>query len=124
MSKKILLSGVKPTGRPHIGNYFGAMKQYVDLLRSSNYHCYFMIADYHALNFIQNAEEMKNNIIDLAIDYIAIGLDPEESTIFKQSDIQAHTELAWIFDTITTMPYLMRAHAYKDAEAKNKEISV
>ncbi len=123
-NNKILLSGVKPTGRPHIGNYFGAMKQYTELLLNGNYDCYFMIADYHALNLIQDREEMKNNIIDLAIDYIAIGLDPEKSTIFKQSDVSSHTELAWIFDTITTMPYLMRAHAYKDAEAKNKEINV
>jgi len=63
-------------------------------------------------------------ILNLAIDYLAIGLDPKKSVIFKQSDVSAHTELAWIFDTITTMPYLMRAHAYKDAEAKDKEISV
>ncbi|MEK7596604.1 MAG: tryptophan--tRNA ligase [Patescibacteria group bacterium] len=123
-SKKTLLSGVKPTGRPHIGNYFGAMKQFVDLLNTGKYNCYFMIADYHALNFIQNAREMRENIIDLAIDYMAIGLDPKKCVLFKQSDVSAHTELAWIFDAITTMPYLMRAHAYKDAEAKDKEISV
>lgn len=122
--KKILLSGVKPTGRPHIGNYFGAMKRFVELLSSGDYECYFMIADYHGLNFIQNAAEMKDNIVNLAIDYLAIGLDLKKCAIFKQSDISAHTELAWIFDTITTMPYLMRAHAYKDAEARNKEISV
>ncbi len=122
--KQILLSGVKPTGRPHIGNYFGAMKQFVDMLNTGNYHCYIMIADYHALNFIQNQREMQENIIDLALDYIAIGLDPKKCVLFKQSDVSAHTELAWIFDTITTMPYLMRAHAFKDAEAKDKEISV
>lgn len=123
-TKKILLSGVKPTGRPHIGNYFGAMKQFVDLLNTGDYKCYFMIADYHALNLIQNGAEMRENIIDLALDYLAIGLDPKKSVIFKQSDVLAHTELAWIFDSITTMPYLMRAHAYKDAEAKDKEITV
>ena len=122
MSKKILLSGVKPTGRPHIGNYFGAMKQFADL--QNDYECYFMIADYHALNHIQNANDMKENIFGVALDYLAIGLDPEKVTIFKQSDVSAHTELAWMFDSITTMPYLMRAHAFKDAEAKNKEISV
>ncbi len=122
MSKKILLSGVKPTGRPHIGNYFGAMKQFTDL--QSQYDCRFMIANYHALNFIQNGDEMRKNTLDLALDYLAIGLDPEKSLIFKQSDVNAHTELTWIFDTITTMPYLMRAHAFKDAEAKDKEISV
>ena len=122
MSKKILLSGVKPTGRPHIGNYFGAMKQFVDL--QNEYEAYVMIADYHALNLIQSKKEMEENILGVALDYLAIGLDPEKVTIFKQSDVSAHTELAWIFDTLTTMPYLMRAHAFKDAEAKNKDISV
>ncbi|MBP6858466.1 MAG: tryptophan--tRNA ligase [Candidatus Pacebacteria bacterium] len=124
MSKKILLSGVKPTGSAHIGNYFGAMKQFVDLQNSGNYECHLFIADYHALNLIQDREQMKKLTYELALDYLAIGLDPAKSIIFKQSDISAHTELAWIFDTIVTMPYLMRAHAYKDAEAKNKEISV
>ncbi len=132
--KKILLSGVKPTGRPHIGNYFGAMKQFVDLQNAdlqnaagtggADYSCLFMIADYHGLNFIQNAAEMRQLTLDLALDYLAIGLDPQKSVIFKQSDVPAHTELTWIFDTIVTMPYLMRAHAYKDAEAKDKEINV
>lgn len=122
MSKKVLLSGVKPTGAPHIGNYFGAMKQFVDL--QNEYEAYIMIADYHALNFIHNAKEMQDNITGILLDYLAIGLDPEKVTIFKQSDISEHTELCWIFDTITTMPYLMRAHAFKDAEAKNKDIVV
>lgn len=122
--KKILLSGVKPTGRPHIGNYFGAMKQFVDLQNSGDYNCFFFIVDYHALNHIQNATEMRQLTRDLVLDYLAIGLDPKISSLVKQSDISAHTELAWIFDTIVTMPYLMRAHAFKDAEAKNKEISV
>ncbi len=122
MNKKILLSGVKPTGRPHIGNYFGAMKQFVDM--QDEYTAMYMIADYHALNLTQDKTEMKQQIVDLALDYLALGLDPQKSLIFKQSDVPEHTELAWIFDTITTMPYLMRAHAYKDAEAKDKEISV
>lgn len=122
MSKKILLSGVKPTGRPHIGNYFGAMKQFVDM--QDEYQCFFMLADYHALNFIQDGSEMKQGILDLALDYLALGLDPQKNIIFKQSDVTEHTELTWVFDTITTMPYLERAHAYKDAEAKDKEISV
>lgn len=121
---KTLLSGVKPTGRPHIGNYFGAMRQFVELQNSGKYNCFFMIADYHALNFVQNGTEMKQLTYDLLADYLALGMDPEKSVLFKQSDVSAHTELAWIFDTIVTMPYLMRAHAYKDAEAKNKEINV
>jgi len=122
--KKILLSGVKPTGQAHIGNYFGAMKQFVDLQNSGDYDCFLFIADYHALNLIQDKEEMRRLTLELALDYLAIGLDPKKSTLFKQSDVSAHTELAWIFDTIVTMPYLMRAHAYKDAEAKDKEINV
>lgn len=120
--QKVLLSGVKPTGRPHIGNYFGAMKQFVDL--QNDYRSFIMIADYHALTSVQNATEMRQLILDMAIDYLAIGLDPEKVTIFKQSDVPEHTELAWIFNCLTTMPYLMRAHAFKDAEAKNKEVNV
>ena len=121
-AKKTLLSGIQPTGRPHIGNYFGAMKQFVEM--EKEYSCYFMIVDYHALNFIQDAKVMRENILNLALDYLAIGLDPKTSVIFKQSDVSVHTELAWIFDTITTVPFLERAHAYKDAEAKGKEVSV
>lgn len=123
MSKR-LLSGVKPTGRTHIGNYFGALKQWVDLMNSGKYECFFMVADYHTLIFIQNAEEMRKLTRDTIIDYLAIGLDPKKVAIFRQSDISAHTELAWIFDTLVTVPFLMRAHAYKDAEAQGKEVSV
>ncbi|MFA6177563.1 MAG: tryptophan--tRNA ligase [Candidatus Paceibacterota bacterium] len=122
MSKKVFLSGVQPSGKPHIGNYFGAMKQFVDL--QNEHDGYVFIADYHALHSLRNSREMKENIKNVLLDYLAIGLDPEKVTFFKQSDISEHTELAWIFDTIITMPFLMRAHAFKDAEAKNKEIDV
>lgn len=122
--KPVLLTGIKPTGDIHIGNYFGAIKQLVDLANSGAHDVFVMIADYHALNFIQDATEMRRLSRELAMTYIACGLDPEKVTIFKQSTVSAHTELAWIFDTITTMPYLMRAHAFKDAEMKSKEISV
>ena len=122
--KPVLLSGMKPTGIAHIGNYFGALKQWVDLQEAGVHDCYFMIADYHALNFIQDAGQMRALTRELARTLLAIGLDPKRVTIFKQSDVPAHTELAWVFDTITTMPYLMRAHAFKDAEAKEKEITV
>src|ERR1035437_701260 len=117
-----MLSGVKPTGRPHIGNYFGAMRQFVEL--QNTFSGYVFVPDLHALISLQNKDELKQNIIDVVIDFLAIGLDPKKITIFKQSDVPAHTELAWIFNCITTMPYLMRAHAFKDAEAKNKEVSV
>lgn len=120
--KKRLLSGVKSTGRLHIGNYFGALRQFVEY--QNEYDSFIMIADYHALNFIQNKKEMQESIINIVADYLAVGLDPKKVTIFKQSDISEHTELTWVFDTLITMPYLMRAHAYKDAESKNKEISV
>lgn len=120
--EKILLSGVKPTGRPHLGNYFGAMRQFVDL--QNDYRCFVMLADYHAITTQHSAKVLKRDTLDLAIDYLAIGLDPEKVVLFKQSDVSEHTELAWIFNCITTVPYLMRAHAFKDAEAKNKEISV
>ncbi|MEK7099645.1 MAG: tryptophan--tRNA ligase, partial [Patescibacteria group bacterium] len=122
--KPVLLSGMKPTGLAHLGNYFGALKQWKDLQDAGELDCYFMIADYHALNFIQDAGQMHALTRELAQTLLAIGLDPKKVTIFKQSDVPAHTELAWVFDTITTMPYLMRAHAFKDAEARDKEINV
>ncbi len=122
--KPVLVSGVKPTGDLHIGNYFGAMRQFVELTKEGKYKPYIFVADYHALNTMQDAEEMRRRTREIVMAYIAIGLDPKEVTFFKQSDVPAHTELCWIFDTLTTMPYLMRAHAFKDAEAKNKEINV
>jgi tryptophanyl-tRNA synthetase len=133
--KKVLLSGVKPTGRPHIGNYFGAMRQFVEL--QDKFESYIFIADLHALTTVQNGEELRQNILDVALDYLAIGLDPVKSatdhgaspqkvTLFQQSDLPEVAELGWIFNCITTMPYLERAHAYKDAVAKGKreDISV
>jgi tryptophanyl-tRNA synthetase len=119
MNNKTILSGIKPTGRPHLGNYFGMMKQLIDMQKE--YTTYAMIADYHALNFIQDGSIMRQSIQDLVIDYLALGFDTEKNILFKQSDIAQHTELAWIFDTITTMPYLKRAHAYKDMLAKQGE---
>jgi tryptophanyl-tRNA synthetase len=122
MNKKILLSGVKPTGIPHIGNYFGALKQFVDL--QNDYETYVMIADYHALTSVHDAKKLKEMTHELVLTYLGIGLDPDNVVLFRQSDIVGHTELAWIFDCLTTMPYLMRAHAFKDAEAKDHEINV
>jgi tryptophanyl-tRNA synthetase len=123
-SKPVLVSGMKPTGDLHIGNYFGAMRQFVELTKGGKYQPFIFVADYHALNSIQDAEEMRKRTREVVMAYLAIGLDPKEIIFFKQSDIPAHTELCWIFDSITTMPYLMRAHAFKDAEVKNKEINV
>ncbi len=122
INKKILLSGIKPTGRPHIGNYFGALKQWVKL--QEDYNSFIFIPDYHALTTVQNDADMRSFSLDLAIDLLAIGLDPNKVTLFKQSDVPEVTELTWIFNCLTTMPYLMRAHAFKDAEAKNKDINI
>jgi tryptophanyl-tRNA synthetase len=122
MSKKILLSGVKPTGLLHVGNYFGAIKQFVDF--QDEYETIIFIADLHAITTVQDKDLLSKQIYDIAVDYMACGLDPEKALIFKQSDIPEVAELAWYFNCITTVPYLERAHAYKDAEAKGKEVNM
>jgi len=119
---KTLLSGIKSTGTLHIGNYFGAMQQFVNL--QNDFESFVFIADLHALTTVHDPIKMKQSTFNLACAYLAVGLNPEKVTLFKQSDVPAVTELAWIFSCITTMPYLMRAHAFKDAEAKSKEINV
>lgn len=120
--KKTQLSGVKPTGTVHLGNYFGAMRQFVDL--QNDYDSWIFIANYHALTSVSDGALLRKLSLDVAMDYLAIGLDPKKTTLFLQSDVPEVTELAWIFNTLTTVPYLMRAHAYKDAEAKNNEVNV
>jgi len=120
--KKRLLSGIQPSGTIHIGNYFGAIKQFVDL--QNEYDSMVFIADLHAITTIQNKEELTNNIINVALDYLACGLDPTKVCLFKQSDISEVTELAWYFNCITTMPFLERATSYKDANQKAKEVNV
>jgi tryptophanyl-tRNA synthetase len=98
------------------------MKQFVEL--QNEYEAHIFIADLHALTSVQNREELEANTLGVLLDYMAIGLDPKNVTLYKQSDVPQVAELAWIFNCLTTMPYLMRAHAFKDAEAKNKEINV
>lgn len=119
---KRLISGVKPTGEPHVGNYIGAMRRFVDLQKEFTSHVF--IADYHALTSVWDAAAMKQQTLELAAGYLAIGLDPKETVLFKQSDVPMHAELAWILNCVTPMPTLERAHAYKDSLAKNKEINV
>ena len=116
---KTILSGIQPSGKPHIGNYFGMMKQMIDLQKDNL--VYALIVDYHALNSVKDAEKMREFTHDVVLDYLALGFDPDKNVIFKQSDVSEHTELGWIFNTITTMSYLKRSHAYKDAEAKGAE---
>jgi len=120
--KKISLSGIKPTGKPHIGNYFGAMKQFVAM--QDEFDMYVFIADYHAMTTINNDSELRENIDNLILDYLAIGLDPEKVTLYRQSDIPELTELTWMFNCLVTMPWLERAHAFKDRTANGIEASV
>jgi len=122
MSKKVLLSGIKPTGNLHVANYFGAMKQFVDL--QDEYDTYISIVNYHAMTTVHNGELLKKLTFEAVVDHLAIGLDPEKATLFVQSDIEGLTELTWIFNTLITVPYLERAHAYKDKIAKGIEPSV
>lgn len=122
MSKKILLSGIQPTGAPHIGNYFGMMKQVVEA--QDEYEVYGMIVNYHALTTVQNKKELEENTKNVVLDFLAIGANPEKMILFKQSDVPEHTELTWIFNCLVTMPWLSRAHAFKDKTEKGIEASV
>jgi tryptophanyl-tRNA synthetase len=119
---KRLVSGIQPSGTLHIGNYFGAMKQFVDL--QNEYDCTFIVVDLHALTTLHDASLLRENIRNVFIDYLAVGLDPKRSLIFKQSDAPQVTELTWIFNCLTTIPYLERAHAFKDKVANQKIPSV
>ncbi len=119
MLKKRLFTGLQPSGQLHIGNYFGALKPFADMYEE--YDSMLMIADYHTLTSLKNPTELRQNIIEITKAYLAAGVDPEKVTIFKQSDVPEHTELAWIFETLVTVPFLMQAHAYKDKVAKGLE---
>ncbi|NQV93400.1 tryptophan--tRNA ligase [Candidatus Kaiserbacteria bacterium] len=117
--KKRLLTGLQASGTLHIGNYFGALKPFVDTYE--DYESMLMVADYHALTSIKDASLLRSNIFDVVKDYLAVGIDPKKAIIFKQSDVLEHTELSWIFNCLVTVPFLMQAHAYKDKIAKGLE---
>jgi len=116
-----VLSGVKPTGRPHIGNYLGAMKQFVEMQDQNE--CFIFVANYHALTTLHDSKLMEKQTIGVVLDYLAIGLDPKKVNLFLQSDVPEVTELAWILGCVTPMGLLERAHAYKDAKDKNRQIN-
>lgn len=116
---KKVFSGVQPSGALHIGNYFGALRQWVDMAGQDD--CIFCVVDYHALTTLKNPAELRQNIIDTTKTLLAIGIDPQKSIVFKQSDVSEHTELAWILETLVTVPFLELAHAYKDKVAKGLE---
>lgn len=112
----MVLSGLQSSGKLHIGNYFGAIRQHI-MLQEKN-ECYYFIANYHALTTIQDKKTLEENTLMMAVDYLALGLDPKKSALFIQSDVPEVTELAWILSTITPMGLLERAHSYKDKVAK------
>jgi len=111
-----VLTGIQPSGALHIGNYFGAIKQMVDLQEKSD--LFIFIANYHALTSLKDGEALKNNTLDAAINFIALGIDPHKTTFWAQSDVKEVLELYWILSGYTPMGLLERAHSYKDKVAK------
>jgi tryptophanyl-tRNA synthetase len=111
-----VLSGIQPTGRFHWGNYFGAIQQYIAL--QGNEQSFYFIADLHALTSVRDAKTLEQNVRDAAIDLLALGLDPQKATLFRQSDVPEVTELTWILLTVTQFSLLEKATSYKDKVAK------
>ena len=111
-----VLSGIQPSGELHLGNYFGAIRQYLRM--QGEHDCFFFVANYHALTTVRDGARMRELTLRCASDYIALGLDPERATIFVQSDLPEVTELAWILSTVTPMGLLNRCHAYKEKLAQ------
>ncbi len=117
--KKRFFTGLQPSGTLHIGNYFGALKPFHDICHE--YDSHLMIADLHALTSSRDPQILREQTINLVKDYLAVGIDSESVIMFKQSDVPEHTELAWVFECLVTVPFLMQAHAYKDKVAKGLE---
>jgi tryptophanyl-tRNA synthetase len=121
--KQTILTGLQSSGDLHIGNYFGSMKPFLDLYNekkeSANF--YLMVADYHALTSVRDGAALRANIYNTVRDYLAVGVDPEQVTLFRQSDNPDHTEMGWILNCMVTVPFLMLAHSYKDKVAKGLE---
>ena len=116
MQKPRILSGIQPSGTLHIGNYFGMMRPAIELQDKGE--AYYFIANYHSMTSLFDAEERRKNSLDVAIDFIACGLDPKKSVFWKQSDVPEVTELAWLLSTVTPMGLLERCHSYKDKKAR------
>ncbi len=114
MAKKIIFSAIQPTGNLHIGNYLGAIKNWVELQNSGKYECVFAVADYHSLTGNMDAKERRQKITEMVAELLALGIDPEKSTFFIQSEVPEHTELAWIFNCVTPMAELARMTQFKD----------
>lgn len=119
--KERILTGIKPTGIPHLGNYFGAIKPAIELSENPDYDCLYFIADYHALNIIKNKDDFKKYTYIIAATWLACGLNPEKVMFYKQSDLPEVFELNWIISNVTAKGLLNRAHAYKACVEKNLE---
>ena len=117
--KKLVFSGVQPTGNLHLGNYLGALKNFVSLQK--NMDCIYCVVDLHAITTFQNPKELKNNILETTASFLATGLDPNKSIIFNQSSVSAHSELAWIFNCISRIGWLNRMTQFKDKAGSDKE---
>jgi tryptophanyl-tRNA synthetase len=111
-----ILSGIQPSGALHLGNYFGMMKPAIELQEKGE--AYYFIANYHSMTSLFDAEQRRKNSVDVALDFLACGLDPKKSIFFRQSDVPEVTELAWLLTTVTPMGLLERSHSYKDKIAK------
>jgi len=112
----IILSGIQPSGKLHLGNYFGMMKPAIELQARGE--AFIFVANYHALTSVTDGDALREDTIDVALDLLACGLDPEKSVLFKQSDVPEVTELTWLLSTVTPMGLLERCHSYKDKIAK------
>lgn len=124
MQKTTLLSGIQPSGKLHIGNYLGALNNFVSLQENKEYECFFTIVDYHSISEDYSPEEKQKQILDLACDFLASGLDPKKSTLFIQSLVPEHTELAWILNSVTPVAELERMTQFKDkAQKQTKNIN-
>ena len=110
---KIAITGIKPTGVPHIGNYFGAIKPAIELANDPELDCYYFIADYHALNFIKSNEDLQRYTKEIACTWLACGLNPNKIKLYKQSLMPEVTELNWLLCNVTSKGLMNRAHAYK-----------
>ncbi len=111
--RQVILSGIQPSGNLHLGNYFGAVQQYLELIESGQ-ECYYFLANYHALTSLRDRARLLELTQSTAADYLALGLDPERCAIYRQSDLSQVCELQWILTTVTPMGLLERCHAYKD----------
>jgi tryptophanyl-tRNA synthetase len=116
MARPRILSGIKPTGKLHIGNYFGMMRPAIEWQERGE--AFYFVADYHALTTVRDPQALRRYSEDVALDFLACGLDPDKATLFRQSDIAGLAELAWILSCLTPMPMLENCHAYKDHLAK------